>query len=180
MKHQQYETWILLDTDLNQEKQRDLQVHLKQCSQCQSLYQATHQIAHLFKTAAIPEPRPDFSIRWISKMERIENKKNRLILGSTLGLISIATVVLLSSVGLQLRSTFAYYPQILLELVTLVSKWIVFFNQLSNIVTPLLRVSYKLISPVWITTFGVSLSGITAAWMLALYRSRTLQKELSS
>jgi hypothetical protein len=89
-------------------------------------------------------------------------------------------VVLLSSVGLQLRSTFVYFPQILLELVTLVAKWIVFFNQLSNIVTPLLRVSYKLISPVWITTFGVSLSGITAAWMLALYRSRTLQKELSS
>ena len=178
MKHQQFETWILLGTDLNQEQHRDLQGHLKQCSKCQSLYQVTHQIAHLFKTAAIPEPNPDFSTRWLSRMERIENKKNRLILGITLGLISIATVVLLSSVGLQLRSSFAYFPQILLEMVTQIANWIVFINQISDIVTPIIRVSVKLISPVWLTTFAVSLSGITAAWMISLYRSRTLQKEL--
>jgi len=178
MKHQQFETWILLSTDLNQEQHRDLQGHLKQCSKCQSLYQVTHQIAHLFKTAVIPEPKPDFSIRWLSRMERIENKKNRLILGITLGLISIATVVLLSSVGLQLRSSFAYFPQILLEMVTQIANWIVFINQISDIVTPLIRVSVKLISPVWLTTFAVSLSGITAAWMISLYRSRTLHKEL--
>jgi hypothetical protein len=132
----------------------------------------------LFKTAVIPEPKPDFSIRWLSRMERIENKKNRLILGITLGLISIATVVLLSSVGLQLRSSFAYFPQILLEMVTQIANWIVFINQISDIVTPLIRVSVKLISPVWLTTFAVSLSGITAAWMISLYRSRTLHKEL--
>jgi len=178
MKHQQFETWILLDTDLNQEQHRGLQSHLKQCSKCQTLYQATHQISHLFKTVVTPEPKPEFSIRWLSRMGRIENKKNRLILGSTLGLISIATVVLLSSVGLQLRSSFAQFPQILLEMVTLIANWIVFINQLSDIVTPILRVSFKLISPVWLTTFAVSLSGITAAWIISLYRSRTLQKEL--
>jgi hypothetical protein len=180
MKHQQYETWILLDTKLNQEQQRDLQVHLKQCSQCQSLYQTTHQIAHLFKTAPIPEPKPDFSSRWIKRMEKAENRKNRTILVVTLGVIAAATLVLLSSVGLQLRSSMAYFPQMLLEMVTLLARWIVFVNQLSDIVSPIFRVSMKLLSPIWFFAFGISLSGIIVAWMISLLRSRNLQKEINS
>ena len=180
MKHQQYETWILLETDLNQEQQRDLQVHLSQCSQCQSLYQATHQLAHLFRTAPVPVPAPEFSSRWIVRMEKVENQKNRIILGITLAVISILTLVLLSSVGIQLRSSLSYFPQVMLELITLLANWIVFINQLSDIITPLVRVSLKLISPVWLYTLGVSLSGITAAWMFSAFRSRTLQKELRS
>ena len=180
MKHQQYETWILLDTDLNQEQQRDLQVHLNQCSQCQSLYQATHQLTHLFRTAPIPEPAPDFSSRWVLRLEKTENRRNRIILGITLAVISILTLVILSSVGIQLRSALSYFPQIMLEMITLLANWIVFINQLSDIITPLIRVSIKLISPVWLVTLGISLSGITAAWMFSAFRSRTLQKELRS
>jgi hypothetical protein len=178
MKHQQYETWILMDGDLSQDEHRDLQGHLKQCSQCQSLYQATHQIARLFKTAPAPAPKPDFSARWINRMEKVENRKNRLILSITLAVISVATLVLLSSVGIQLRSSLTQFPQIFMELVTLIARWIVFINQLSDIAKPLFRVSIKLISPIWLYTFGVSIIGITAAWMVSLFRSRTLQKEL--
>jgi hypothetical protein len=178
MKHQQYETWILLDTDLNQEQQRDLQVHLNQCSQCQSLYQATHQLAHLFKTAPVPEPTPDFSSRWIARMEKVENRKNRTILGITLAVVSVGTLLLLSSVGIQLRSSISYFPQIMLEMITLLANWIVFINQLSDIITPLVRISLKFISPSWLYLLGFSLSGITAAWMFSVLRSRTLQKEL--
>ena len=70
MKHQQFKTWILADTDLNQEQHRELQVHLKQCSQCQSLFKATQQIAHLFKTSPVPEPSPGFSTRWMTHLEK--------------------------------------------------------------------------------------------------------------
>ncbi|MCJ7717441.1 MAG: hypothetical protein MUO54_13100 [Anaerolineales bacterium] len=180
MKHQLYETWILLGTELNQEQHRDLQIHLKGCSTCLSLYQAAHQINHLFKTSPVLEPNPGFSTRWATRVEKVENRKNRLILGTTLGVISLATLLLLSTVGLQIKSTLAYFPQMLLEMITLVANWIVFLNQLWDIVTPLVRVSMKLISPVWLYTFGFSLSGITGAWMISLLRSRTLQKELSS
>lgn len=68
----------------------------------------------------------------------------------------------------------------MLELVTLIADWIVFFNQISDIVTPLLRVGAKLLSPVWLYVAVFGLSGITAAWTIAYYRSREMQKELSS
>jgi hypothetical protein len=180
MKHQQYETWILLDTELDQDQHRDLQVHLKQCSQCQSLYRATGQITNLFKNSPVPEPNPGFSMRWMTRIEKVENRKNRLILGTTISVISIATLLLLSSVGIQIRASIAYFPQLMLEMITLIAKWIIFLNQLRDIVSPLFRVGMKFISPVWLYTLGFSLSGITGAWIISLFKSRTIQRELHS
>jgi len=64
------------------------------------------------------------------------------------------------------------------ELVTLIANWTIFLNQISNIVSPLFRVGTKLLTPVWLYIGIFSLSGITAAWTIAFYRSRVLQKEL--
>jgi len=178
MKHLQFETWILLDADLDQEQQRDLHGHLKQCSQCQALYQASHQLAHLFNTAPDPSPAPDFSARWLVRIDKKEKRKNRLILGITLGVMSLATLILLSSVGLQLRTAADTFPQMLLNLVTLLANWIVFINQMSDIITPLFRVGAKLISPFWLYSLMFGLSGITSAWIISIYRSRSLKKEL--
>jgi len=180
MKHQQFENWILQDTILDQEEHRDLQIHMKQCSQCLALYQATTQIAHLFKTAPAPEPQLDFSSRWLMRVEMVERRKNRLILGITLGVISLATVILLTSVGFHLNTAAASFPQMLLKMVSMLASWVVFLDQIGNIVAPLFRVSVKLISPVWLYTIGISVSGITAAWIYALSKSRTIQKELQS
>ncbi len=180
MKHQQFETWILLDAELTQEQHRELQVHLKQCSQCLALYQTAHQLAHLFKTVPVPVPEPDFSSRWLNRIEKTEARKNRVILTATLIGISTATLGLLTSVGFQLRSALAYFPRMMLQLITLVANWIVFLSQLSNIVSPLVRVGAKLISPFWLVGVGLCLSGITAIWIITTMRSRTLQKELQA
>ena len=180
MKHQQFENWILMDIVLNQQQQRELHGHLNQCSQCQALYKANHQIAHLFKTAPMPVPAAGFSTRWMEQIDKAEKRKNRLILFITLGVISLATLILLSTVSLELSSVVGGFPQMMLELITLIANWIVFLNQISNIVTPLLRVSAKLLSPVWLYVAVFGLSGITAAWTIAYYRSREMQKELST
>lgn len=180
MKHQQFENWILQDSILDQEHHRELQTHLKQCSQCLNLHQATHQIKHLFKNAPVPESQPGFSTRLMRRIEKVERRKNRLIMGITLGVISLATITMLVSVGFQLNSAAAGFPQMLLEMITLVANWFVFLNQLNNIIAPLFRVSIKLISPIWLYTIGISISGVTAAWIFAISRSRILHKELES
>lgn len=180
MKHQQYENWILMDDQLEQSQLRELHEHLKHCSQCTVLYQASQQLAHLFKTAPEPAPAPEFSSRWIERADQVEKKKNRLILFGTLGAIALGTLMLVASVGFELRGAVDTFPQMLLELSSLIANWIIFFNQISNIVTPLIRVSAKLLSPVWLYIAVFGLSGITAAWTIAFYRSRDLQKELSS
>ncbi|RLD01012.1 MAG: hypothetical protein DRI46_05710 [Chloroflexi bacterium] len=180
MNHQQFETWILQENDLNQEQQRELHLHLKGCSQCQGFYQAVHQLDHLFKIAPEPTPAPNFSARWMGRIEHQERRRNRLILGITLVVITLATIILLSVVSLELRSAVDFFPQMLLELVTFLTNGIVFFNQISNILSPLVRVGAKYLSPLWLYAITFGLSGITGAWIITSLHARSLQKELNS
>ncbi len=180
MNHQQYELWILQEPDLKKEHQRELHQHLKGCSQCQEFYQAVHQVDHLFKSAPEPSPRPDFSARWMNRIIRQERRRNRWILGITLSVITLATTILLSAVGLELREAVDFFPQVMLELVSFIANSIVFINQISNILSPLVRVGTKYLSPLWLYVITFSLSGITAAWIITSLRTRFLQKELNS
>ena len=93
MNHQQFETWILQENDLEQEQQRELHLHLKDCSQCQAFYQAVHQLDHLFKIAPEPIPAPNFISQLKPLAERQERHRNRLILGITLFVITLATII---------------------------------------------------------------------------------------
>ncbi len=179
MNHQQFENWILLDTDLTQNEQRALHQHLKDCSHCQALYQAIHQLDHLFTTTPEPAPAVGFSARWKDRIEKQEKRRNRLILGITLSVISLATAILLSLVGLEIRAAIGTFPQMLLQLVTTIADWIVFLNQISNVLTPLVRVGTKLISPLWVYTLVFGLGGGAAVWVISSLRSRNLQKELN-
>jgi predicted anti-sigma-YlaC factor YlaD len=180
MKHQQFENWILLEEDLDRNQQRELHLHLKGCSQCQSLYQSIHQLDHLFRTAPEPAPAADFSARWMNRIQKVERRRDRLILGSTLGLISLATIFLLSIVGLEMRLVADYFPQMLLQLVTTIAEWLVFLGQLSDILTPLVRVGTKMITPLWLYFLAFSLGGGAVIWILNSIRLRTLQKEINS
>ena len=180
MNHQQFETWILQESELNKEQQRELHLHLKGCSQCQGFYQAVHQLDHLFNIAPDAAPAPGFTARWMERIERRERRRNRLILGITLSVITLATIILLSAVGLELRTVVDFFPQMLLEMVTFIANGIVFLNQISNILSPLVRVGTKYLSPLWLYAITFGLSGITAAWIITSLRSRYLQKELNS
>jgi len=180
MNHQQFETWILQESELQKEQKRELHLHLKGCSQCQAFFQAVHQLDHLFKTAPEPSPSPNFSARWMVRIERQEKRRNRWILGITLSVMTLATAALLSAVGLEIRSAADFFPQLLLDLITFITHGIVLINQISNILSPLVRVGTKYLSPLGLYAVTFGLSGITAAWILTSLRSRTLQKEFNS
>lgn len=180
MNHQQFETLILQEPELNKEQQRELHLHLKGCSQCQGFYQAVHQLDHLFRNAPEPAPAPNFTARWTNRIERRERRRNRLILGTTLSVITLATIILLSAIGLELRTAMDFFPQMLLEMVTFIANGIVFLNQISDVLSPLVRVGTKYLSPLGLYAITFGLSGITAAWIITSLRSRDLQKELNS
>ena len=177
MNHQQFETWILQEPDLKKEQQRELHQHLKGCSRCQAFYQAVHQVDHLFKTAPETRPAPNFSARWMARIERQERHRNRWIIGITLSAISLGTILLLSGVGLELKSTVDFFPQVMLELITFIVNSFVFLNQISNILSPLVRVGSKYLSPLWVYAITFGLSGITAAWIITSLRPKKLQEE---
>jgi predicted anti-sigma-YlaC factor YlaD len=179
MNHQQFETWILEGSELEKEQQRTLHLHLKGCSQCQAFYQAVHQLDHLFKTAPEPAPSPNFGARWIARAEQQEKRGKRLILGFTLSIMALATILLLGAVGFELRSAMDFFPQMLLQLVNFIADGFIFLNQINTILSPLVRVGVKYLSPLWLYALTFGLSAITAAWIISSLRIRILQKEFN-
>ena len=180
MNHQQFETWILEGSELEKEQQRTLHLHLKGCSRCQAFYQAVHQLDHLFKTAPEPAPLPNFSTRWVARAERQERRSRRLILGLTLSMMAAATIILLVAVGFELRLAMDFFPQMLLQLVNFIADGVLFLHQISNILSPLIRVGAKYLSPLWLYVVTFGLSGITATWIITSLRIKVLQKELNA
>ncbi len=178
MKHQPFEEWIIMDEALDQEQQRQLHCHLKECSRCQALYQATHQIAHLFKTSPVPGPAEGFSERWKTRMRKIDTRRKILIFSGTTVVIAAALILLLVVIGFQFSAYISSFPKMLMAFIYQFSRWIVFITQLWDVLDPLLGVSVKMISPLWLLTFGFCLSGVFAAWMVSVLRSRSIQKEL--
>lgn len=178
MKHKQYETWILMGDELTLEEQRELHTHLKECSQCQALHRAAQQVAHLFKTSAVPVPADGFSDRWSARMDRQERRKRNLILLITLAVIFAGGLLLLAGIGFQLSVSLTSFPAMLMSLIARLTNWVVFFSNLWDILDPFFSLGIKYISPAWVLTFGFGISGLLAVWMISLYRNQIIQKEL--
>ena len=178
MKHHPFETWIIMDPDLTIEERRELHSHLNDCARCQTLHRATHQVAHLFKTSAVPVPAPGFSDRWKTRMERIEARRKILIFSTSVLLIAASLILLFALIGVQFSIYLSSVPQMLASFAFQFSRWLIFLTHLWDILDPLVGVGLKMISPLWVVTFGFSLSGILAAWIVSTTRSQAIHKEL--
>ncbi len=171
MKHQLYETQILLETKLTPAQNRELHLHLRTCSQCRRLAQAQREITHLFETTPAPYPQPGFTTRWKKRLIRAEHGRRNLITWTTLSVLTLAFLFTLVGLSLQVTSSSEYFPQFLTFLISQATRWVNFIASLQNIFSPLLRVGIKLIPQSWIIAFVVSLSGITFAWVITLSKN---------
>ena len=63
-KHQLFETWILQDTQLTEDEQKMLNVHLTDCEHCRLLQAGWQATRSMLKEAPKVAPAPGFSQRW--------------------------------------------------------------------------------------------------------------------
>jgi predicted anti-sigma-YlaC factor YlaD len=68
MKHQPFETWIFQDERLAQDQRRELDLHLKSCSQCRTLSQAWQELAGRFASLKLALPAANFGTRWQERL----------------------------------------------------------------------------------------------------------------
>lgn len=100
MKHKPFETWILDNPALTKAEQRLLEMHLKECPQCQTLQQAWQDSRGLLMSATTHKPAPEFSRRWKSMLTKRREKENArqtrrtlLILLVLMGMGSLAYIL---------------------------------------------------------------------------------------
>ncbi|MEN6571810.1 MAG: hypothetical protein ABFD24_08215 [Anaerolineaceae bacterium] len=97
MKHLPYESWILDETPLNEDQQRDLDAHLLTCPVCCNLRDSWQAVRQQIESAPQKQPSPGFSMRWKASLkdrrEADEVRQRRLV---WIWIASIAAAVLLS------------------------------------------------------------------------------------
>ena len=165
MNHQPYKTWILLQPDLSEEQQTQLEDHLQHCQTCRGLAEAQLEVSQLFQDVPTPSPQPGFSERWKLRIaERIQKQKLRTA-RITLLITFVITLLILISLGLQLRSQLPPLSHILLLGITQTARWVLFLDHLRDILLPFLGVGLKLIPRSWLFSLWL---GISAAVLLLI------------
>ena len=102
MNHKQFETWILNDSQLNEEQKQALDAHLLACENCRKLQHGWENSLTQIRTSNFVAPAAGFSDRWQKKLQLEKKKRSivrrRIILfsGILLTLVSLLTYVVIS------------------------------------------------------------------------------------
>ena len=105
MSHQPFEDWLFSDEQLNNQQKENMQAHLMQCEQCQSVANALNHVNTTFKNSSNPEPSQGFTQRWFEKLsitrEQQKIKRTWIII---LGFFSTATIISVAITAINLNS----------------------------------------------------------------------------
>ncbi len=172
MKHQPFETWILLDESLSPEDVQLLDAHLKGCEECRMLKAAWGHVDMLFQETPALEPVAGFADRWQMHLnrERSLQRNSRYRWQSWITLILIANAVSLLAVllGLQFLNNFHSLTEILLLLVYRLTAMITFINVFQNLLAVVIRTLPGLLSPAGWAGVAAMVSAGTLLWVFSI------------
>ena len=184
MKHQPFETWILLDEPLTPEQTRELEEHLHTCAHCRQLRDAWHGAQALMNESQAPEPAPGFTQRWEERLllERRKQLLTRHQWHAWIILILIANVVSILGVvlGFQFFATYDSFAEILLVWVYRIASFLTVVNVLQNFISTLLSVIPGLLpTGGWIALAGVLITGMLL-WIVFMASLVKIPRRLQS
>lgn len=169
MKHQPYESWILDETQLDENQQHDLDSHLLTCSTCTNLRDSWQVVRQEIQTTRQVHPAEGFSARWKASLKdrrQVEEAKQRRLMW--IWIASFSGVVLLSLAVIFLpRISFI---QILIAFVESLVEFSTGVSALLQLIKSILRTvpAYILV----VSSIGLStlLSITTFLWGVSIWR----------
>jgi hypothetical protein len=155
MNHQPFESWLLSEETLEQDQDRALREHLRDCERCANLEASWNEVHQLFEYAPRPAPAAGFTARWEDRLA-VERKKRQvrqswILLSLTAGIAAI----LLLLMGLQAVELFRFPQQLILLMIYRLATLIGYAFATQNLVFSLFGTVVNLVPPpVWIGLFG--------------------------
>lgn len=184
MKHQPFETWILLDDPLTPEQSQTLETHLQSCEHCRQLRDAWEGAQTLMVDSPVPHPAPGFVHRWEERL-RLERRKQTLTRHrwhSWIILIVIANVVSVLAIvlGIQFFATYDSLAEVLLLWVYRVASLLTAVNVLQNFIATLLGVIPGLLpAGGWVALAAVLIGGMLL-WIVFMASLVKIPRRLES
>lgn len=166
MNHSPFEIWLLNDKPLTPEQQRELDIHLRDCSICLSLAET----GRMLRTVKMIAPAPNFTARFQARLaERKVVERKRRWWGAFLFALG-GVAMLLWLVG-PYAVSFISAPSTWLEAIV---GWLVFIGStlfaLLDAGVVLLEVVANFLPPfVWMVVFS-TIAGVGLLWSVSIWR----------
>jgi len=180
MKHLPYDTWLFEGEALSPDQDRALAEHLESCEHCRTLAAAWSAVeGQLLSTSQI-EPAPGFTQRWRASLADDRHQVGQRQLGTVLLSTTVGLVTLALLFGAQLLP-------LLQPVIPTITQWfskivavVAHLNLVREIFSVLLEIMVEGIPIVYRVILPISLAGLSALWIVSLYRLsfQNLRREL--
>lgn len=172
MKHQPFETWLLMDDPLTFEQNQALNEHLLSCKHCQQLRDARYSFESVFRESTSVDPAPGFANRWQARLksERQLEESSRYRWQSWITFILIANAVSLLAVllGMQFFNTFDSFTELLVVWVYRLTSLLTIVNIFQNFLAIMIRTIPGMLSPGGWAALTSIVSAGSIAWVLSM------------
>jgi hypothetical protein len=166
MEHQPFEDWLLADQPLTPEKKRELQSHLRECSQCSALAEVNLSL----RAAKLATPQAGFTSRWQSRLAtQRKSQRRRQFIGSVI--LVIGGVALLGWVTAPIMGPFMLAPA------AWITSWITYLvyllsslQTLGELGAVLLHIIPDFIPPFAWMILGSTISGLFLLWTVSIWK----------
>ena len=180
MNHQPFDVWLFEEEALSPDQDRALAEHLASCEYCRALAAARRAVDDQLRSTSQIRPAPGFTQRWRACLA--ENRHR-------MGQCQLCTVLLSTTVGL-ITLTLLFGAQLLPLLqpvIPAITQWfskivgvIAHLNLVRDILGVLFEIMVEGIPIVYRVVLPVSIAGLSAGWIVSLYRLslQNLRREL--
>jgi predicted anti-sigma-YlaC factor YlaD len=166
MNHQPFESWLLSEEVLEQDQDRTLREHLRNCEQCASLESAWTEVHQLLETASQAAPAAGFAARWQERVADQQWKRHARQSWIILALTAGAAAILFLAMGFQAVELLRYPEQFLLLMIYRLATLVGMAYATQNLVFSLFGTIANLVPPpIWIGLFG-SFTMVCVLWFV--------------
>ena len=170
MNHQPFDMWLFEEETPSPDQDRALAEHLESCEHCRSLVAAWGAVeGQLLSTSQI-EPAPGFTQRWLASLADDRHRVGQRQLGTVLLSTTVGLVTLTLLFGAQLLP-------LLQPAIPAITQWfskivgvIAHLNLVREIFGVLLEIMVEGIPIVYRVVLPIILAGLSAMWIVSLYR----------
>lgn len=180
MKHQPFDMWLFEEEALSPDQDRALAEHLESCEHCRALAAAGRAVEGQLLTTSQIEPAPGFTQRWRACLADDRHRVGQRQLGAVLLSTIVGLVTLTLLFGAQLLP-------LLQPVIPAITQWfskivavVAHLNLVREIFSVLLEIMVEGIPIVYRVVLPISLAGLSAVWIVSLYRLsfQNLRREL--
>ena len=170
MNHQPFDKWLFEEETLLPDQSRALAEHLESCEHCRALAAAWKAAEDQLRSTSQVEPAPGFTQRWRVCLADNRHRMGQRQLCTVLFSTTVGLVTLTLLLGMQLLP-------LLQPVIPTITQWfskivavVAHLNLVREIFSVLLEIMVEGIPIVFRLVLPISLAGLTAGWIVSLYR----------